>query len=68
MSKELWLRVSRDEYELPEVVADTVQELAWRCGVSINAVRSNIGHYNKGDLKRCKYVRVEVEDEDETDK
>ena len=68
MSRTIWLRVSRDEYELPEVVADTVQELAWRCGVTINAVRSSIGH-DKAGHRKSYYVRIEVEEgDDDTDK
>ena len=59
----IWMKVSRDKYELPEVVAGSVQELAWKCGVKVTTIYSSICHYNK-DERRQRYVKVEI-DEDE---
>lgn len=59
----IWLRVSQDKYELPEVVADSAQELAYKCGTSVNTIRSTMSHYNRGLLKWRKYIRIEVEEE-----
>lgn len=57
------MRVSRDKYEFPEVMADSIRELAEKCGTSVNTIRSTMSHFNKGELKRRKYVRVTVEDD-----
>ena len=51
--------VTKDEYELPVVVADTRRELAEKLGRSINSVQSCFSHKNRG------YVEVEVDDNDE---
>ena len=61
---EVWMRVARDKYELPEVVAGSVQELAWLCGVKITSIYSSMCH-DKKDGRRQRYVKVEVEDDDE---
>ena len=58
----LYMKITTDRYELPLAVADTGEELAKICGVSINNVYNTIrkarinGH-------RCQYVRVELEGE-----
>ena len=55
----VYMKVTRDRYELPVAVADTGEELAKLCGVSIhnvyNAIRIArlLGH-------NCQYVRVEI--------
>lgn len=58
----LWIAVSRDKYELPIAVADSIEELAELCGVKPNSIRSYLSHTKKNG-KRCKYVAIEVEDE-----
>lgn len=58
---ELWICVSRDKYELPMVVADSVEELATICGVKVQSIRSMISHHKK-DGTPTKYYRVEVEE------
>lgn len=58
----LWIAVSRDKYELPLAVADTIEELAKMCGVKVHSIRSYISHAKKNGT-RCKYIMVEVEDE-----
>ena len=57
----LWIAVSRDKYELPIAVADSIEELAELCGVKVNSIRSYICHARQSG-KRCKYVAIEVED------
>ena len=58
----IYMKITKDRYELPVAVADTGEELADICGVSRNNVYNTIrraklyGH-------RCQYVKVEVEDE-----
>ena len=60
----VWMRVSNDIYELPEVVAGTVQELAYLCGVKRTSIYSSICHYNK-DERRQRYVKVEIEEDED---
>lgn len=62
--KYLWLKVSNDEYELPEYVADTAKELAAYCNVAENSIymqvhrqaKGNESHYTNTPLFR----RVEI--------
>lgn len=58
---ELWMRVSSDKYEIPEVIADSIEELADKCGVKVRSIRSMICRY-KTEGRRQIYVRVEVPD------
>lgn len=59
----IWMRVSKDKYELPEVVAGSVQELAWKCGIKVTSIYSSICH-DKKDGRRPKYIQVQIEEED----
>ena len=58
----IWMSVSRDKYEHPVCVADSIEELAELCGVKVSSIRSYMSHTKKNG-KRCKYVAIEVEDE-----
>ena len=58
----LYLRVTRDRYELPTAVADSAKELAEMCGVSNSTILSAISHEKAGRWK-SQYKLVEVEDE-----
>lgn len=60
----LWMCVSMDKYELPIVVADTSTELARMCGVAKGTAASSI-HYAKVSGHRSRYVKVEIEEDDE---
>lgn len=57
----IWICVTKDKYEHPIHIADSVEELADKCGVTVNTIRSAISHAKK-DGRWCKYVKVEVED------
>lgn len=58
----LYIRISKDKYELPIAVAETVQELANMCGVTRNTIYTMMSRY--GALgKWCPYRKVEVEDD-----
>lgn len=63
----IWMKVTKDEFELPIVVADTAGELAEKCGVKRKTILSWISHYRgkKGEWKWCPYIRIDVEDDDE---
>lgn len=54
--KYLWLKVTKDEYELPLLVADSSTELAKMLGLSKTSVLSS--YYHDGD-KSC-YRRVPI--------
>ena len=57
----VYMMVTKDEYELPLVVADTAKELSEIIHVSSNAIRSAISH----KPKRCIYVKVDIGEEDD---
>lgn len=59
----VYLCVSHDMYELPEVITDTVREMASICGTSENTVSSCISKYEHGKLKWTRYRRVVIVDE-----
>ena len=61
----VWLYVSKDEYELPLVVADSVSQLAKKLGVTSNAIHSAMSISRKLGYK-CRYVKVVI-DETEDD-
>lgn len=59
----LYMKVTRDKYELPLIVADSKAELARRCGVQ----PSTIAHSTNKNWTRPTYVVVEIEDDEEVD-
>lgn len=59
------MEVTRDEYELPVVVADSAHELAKMIGVSFKTIKSVIHKHESGVLKTSKYVRVKREEREE---
>lgn len=58
----IWLKVSNDQYELPEIVADTAGDLARKLGINKNCIFSAISHSNKKGYK-CIYRKVVIDDE-----
>ena len=54
----LWLKVSQDEFELPEIVADSPVKLARLCGVTPNCIYSTMSHAKK--KFRSKYKKVKI--------
>lgn len=54
--------VTTDKYELPLIVADSIAELAREIGRTPTDLYSAMSRARKRG-GRCKYVRVEVEDE-----
>ena len=56
----LYMKVTRDKYELPVAVAETKAELAWMLGIKRDHVRSAFSHAKK--YKNPTYVVVEVDD------
>lgn len=59
----LYLRVTKDRYELPLAVADTPKELGEICGVSPGLISSCISHAEKKGFK-SEYRRVILSEDD----
>lgn len=57
----LYLRVTRDKYELPEAVADSIKELSEMTGIKRNSIRSLLSHNRKG------WCRVEIDESEKED-
>lgn len=63
MKNALYMKVTRDEFETPLIVADSVKELAEKDGVSPRKIFSAISHSRK--LGYCSgYVRVDFGTDD----
>lgn len=61
--KTVYMKVTRDKYELPVAIADTAAELARKTGTSSSAIRSAIYRERHGRTKRSSYKCVEIEEE-----
>lgn len=55
----LYMKVTRDKYELPIAVAETINELAKMLGTTPESVSSSISHKRQG------WHKLEVEDGEE---
>jgi hypothetical protein len=60
---EIWIKVTRDKYELPVAVADSVQELSAMTGHSVQTIRSIISRQKHGRIKFSQFIRIPVEEE-----
>ena len=61
----VYMKVSKDKYQLPEVIADSVKELAEKCGESPRIVSSLASKASKGKHKNSPYIRIEIEEGEE---
>ncbi len=59
--KYVYMKVSNDKYRLPEVVADSIKELAERCGTTSGSIRSYMSHAKKQG-KDIIYIKVRIKD------
>lgn len=64
MKKCIYLKVTKDKYELPLIVTEGAKELADHEGVSTNTIYSSICHYEKGD-QYSPYRRVRIDEVEE---
>ena len=62
------MKVSSDKYELPEIIADSADELAKKLGVNVNTIYSSISHARKRKSKRSMYQKVVIEKENDRDR
>ena len=58
----LYMKVSKDKYQLPEVIADSVKELAEKCGESPRIVSSLASKERAGKHKNSPFIRVDIEE------
>lgn len=65
MKRTVWMKVSKDELELPEAVADTARELAEITGTTTFSIVSSVSKVRCGERKMCRYVKVDIEDDEE---
>lgn len=65
--RNLWMLVSKDKYELPLMVCDSVAELARRTGSTQNNIYSAISKGKKRG-NRCQYVKVTINEEENDDR
>ena len=61
----VWMLLTNDKYELPLVIADTVNELARIIGKRPLTIRGMVSRYERGIKKRCIYQRVRIPDDAE---
>ena len=61
----IYMKVTEDEYELPEAVADSIAELARFLGKRTNVISSCLSHVKHIPGRKSCYKRVEINDEDD---
>lgn len=59
MADYVYMKITRDEYELPVAVADSAAELSRILGLSVNTVRNALGNARRKGF-RSQYIRVDV--------
>ena len=62
----VWMEVTRDKYELPIYIADSSSELARITGAKRTVIDSIASKYKHGVIKRARYHRVEIPEEEAT--
>ena len=62
----IWMEVTRDEYELPVAVADTADKLGKLVGVKGHSIMEIMFRAKKRGGK-CKYITVNISEEDNKD-
>ena len=58
----VYMEISKDKYELPVAIADSVEKLAKIRKVSANSIASRMYHCKRGGYW-CRYIKVEIEDD-----
>lgn len=59
----VYMKVTKDKYELPVVMAESPRELAAITGDNVNTITTQVSREKAGNEKygRCSYVKVELE-------
>lgn len=58
----VWMEITLDEYELPIAVGLSREDLARQTGVQPETISEQICRYRRLGMK-CKYIKVEIDDE-----
>lgn len=56
----VFMKVTRDKYELPIAIADSIPELAKITGTNENTIKSAISHCKNGRRKTSVYQAIEI--------
>lgn len=59
----IYMKVTKDKYELPVAIANSVQELARICNTTANNIYVEMWQQSTGKRKTSRYHKVEVEDD-----
>lgn len=59
----LWLKVTKDKYELPLAVADTIPELAEMTGCTVSSLYTIFSKKRNGKKKYPGYVEVKINED-----
>lgn len=65
MYRPVYMKVTKDRFELPIVVADSAYELARLCGVNVSTIMHSISTRSKRIIKNSQYKKVWVSDSDD---
>lgn len=65
MNHPVYMKVTKDRFELPIVVADSAYELARLCGVNVSTIMHSVSTQSKRIIKNSQYKRVWVSDSDD---
>lgn len=60
----IFMKVTKDEFELPIAIADSQAELARMLGMPKAAVNSNYSKIRSGKVKVSTFKEVEIDDDD----
>jgi DNA-binding transcriptional regulator YiaG len=60
----IYIWQTRDKYQLPLFVTDSLEELSKICEKTKDQILSLISHYHNGDTKNCAFDRVIIEEEE----
>ena len=66
--EKLYMAVTSDEYELPMMVTNNIDELARVFGISALTIRSHMTKQTTGKRNGVKFVRVVFDEEEVDDK
>lgn len=61
MTKKIWMKISDDEFELPEYVAFNIIDLAVHEDKSIKAIRSSFDDFKAGRKTKTRYIAVDTD-------
>lgn len=62
----IYIWQTRDKYQLPLFVTDSLEELSKICERTKDQILSSISHYHNRDIKNCAFDRVIIEEEKKT--